>query len=201
MRHPRAYDDAPGRRLFVAVPIPTETRDAIAAVVDGVRSAADPTVRDVRWVRLDGLHLTLRFLGPATDDRLPGVIAAVDRVAGGMPPFGVEIGGAGAFPSLTRPRALWLGVTRGADELAAAVERLDDGLAEAGWPRADRPYRPHLTLARSDGVRSGPRVAARLVVAAASLQAPFEAGSVAVFESIAGDGPAHYVTLHEARFG
>jgi 2'-5' RNA ligase len=201
VRDRRIRDEAPGRRLFIAVPIPSAACEAIAAMVEAVRSEADPNVRDVRWVRLDGLHLTLRFLGPTTDDRLPGVIAAVDSVARATAPFRVVIGGAGAFPSVARPRALWLGVADGAEELTAAAARLDDGLADAGWTRTDRPYSPHLTLARSDGVRSGPRVAGRLVGAAASVREPFEAGSIALFETIGGDGPARYVALHEARFG
>lgn len=197
-RRGRAADEAPGRRLFVAVPIPTSARDEIAAVVEEVRAAADPAVRDVRWVRLDGLHLTLRFLGPTTDDALPGVVAAVDRLAAGTTPFPIEIGGAGAFPSVGRPRILWLGVLRGVDELAAAAARLDDGLAAAGWPREERPFRAHLTLARSDGVRAGPQVAERLVAAAGSLRASFEARSVVVLETVAGHGPARYQIVHEA---
>ncbi|HET9457389.1 MAG TPA: RNA 2',3'-cyclic phosphodiesterase [Candidatus Limnocylindrales bacterium] len=198
MRRGRAADDAPGRRLFVAVPIPTATRDEIAAVVEEVRAAADPAVRDVRWVRLEGLHLTLRFLGPTTDDRLSGVVAAVDRTAEETAPFPIEIGGAGAFPSIGRPRILWFGVLRGYEELAAAAARLDDGLAARGWPREDRPFRAHLTLARSDGVRAGPQVAERLVAAAESLRTSFVARSVVVLETVAGRGPARYETVHEA---
>lgn len=198
MRRGRAAEEAPGRRLFVAVPIPTTTRDEIAAVVETVRAAADPAVRDVRWVRLEGLHLTLRFLGPTTDDRLPGVLAAVDRTAARTVPFTIEIGGAGAFPSIGRPRILWLGVLRGFDELAAAAARLDDGLAASGWPREDRPFRAHLTLARSDGVRAGPQVAERLVAAAETLRTSFIAQSVVILETVAGRGPARYETVHEA---
>jgi 2'-5' RNA ligase len=200
VRHRRPIDEAPGRRVFVAVPIPPETVDTIAVLVESVRADADPAIRDVRWVRLNGLHLTLRFLGPATDDRLAGIVSAVDRVAAATSPFRVEIGGGGAFPAIARPRTLWLGVRDGAADLASAAARLDDGLAEAGWPRPDRPYRPHLTLARSDGVRAGPRVAGRLIAAAESLRAPFEAASVALFETVSGDGRAHYVALHEAPF-
>jgi 2'-5' RNA ligase len=182
----------------VAIPIPTTARDEIAEVVEEVRAAADPAVRDVRWVRLDGLHLTLRFLGPTTDDRLPGVVAAVDRLADGTTPFPIEIGGAGAFPSIGRPRILWLGVLRGVDALAAAAARLDDGLAASGWPREERPFRAHLTLARSDGVRAGPQVAERLVAAAGSLRTSFEARSVVVLETVPGHGPARYEIVHEA---
>jgi 2'-5' RNA ligase len=197
----RGPELGPGRRLFVAVPTPSEVRRSVEELVEGVRAAADPNRRDVRWVRLDGLHLTLRFLGPTADDAIAGVAAAVDRAAAALPPFEVAIGGAGAFPSVARPRALWLAVTAGVTELDTAARTLDDRLAEVGWARDDRPYRPHLTLARSDGVRTGPDVAKRLIDAATTFEARFRAESVILFESISGGGPARYEPVHETRLG
>lgn len=196
-----AHEAALGRRLFVAIPIPSPVRDAVRALVDGVRSAADPAVRDVRWVRFDGLHLTVRFLGPTEEEHVADVAAAVDRTAGKLTPFDVVIAGGGAFPSVARPRALWLGVAEGLSELTATAAVLDDALAEVGWERDERPYRAHLTLARSDGVRSGPAVARRLIDAAAEVREPFRAESLVLFESMSGGGPARYVPLHEASLG
>jgi 2'-5' RNA ligase len=183
----------------VAVPTPRAVRDAVTELVDLVRAESDPGLRDVRWVRLDGLHLTLRFLGPTEEDGIPAVAAAVDAVAAATAPFDVAIGGAGAFPSVARPRALWLAVTHGAAELDTAARTLDDRLAEVGWPRDDRPYRAHLTLARSDGVRAGPNVARRLIAAAATFETSFRAESLVLFESISGGGPARYERVHDAR--
>ena len=201
MNRPRGPELGPGRRLFVAVPTPAAVRDAVTELVDLVRAEADPAVRDVRWVRLDGLHLTLRFLGPTEEHGIPAVVAAVNAVAAVTAPFEVAIGGAGAFPSTARPRALWLAVTGGAAEMGGATRALDDRLAEVGWPRDDRPYRAHLTLARSDGVRAGPAVARRLIAAAATFESTFRAESIVLFESISGGGPARYEPVHEARLG
>lgn len=195
---PRGAADEQERRLFIAVPVPDEVRDAIGAVVEAVRAGADPAGRDVRWVRLEGVHLTLRFLGPTPARRFAEVVDATDDAASRTPPFAVVIGGAGAFPSPNRPRALWLGVPEGGAALAAAAERVDEALAERGWPRSERPFRAHLTIARSDGIPSGPAAAARLVAAAAGLRAAFTATSIGVFESITGGGPARYVELHDA---
>ena len=199
LSRPRGPELGPGRRLFVAVPTPPAVRDAVTELVEMVRAAGDPAVRDVRWVRLDGLHLTLRFLGPTEEDRIPGVAAAVDAVAAATAPFHVAVGGAGAFPSVAHPRALWLAITGGAAELGATARTLDDRLAEVGWPRDDRPYRAHLTLARSDGVRAGPDVARRLIAAASTFETSFRAETLNLFESISGGGPARYEPLHEAR--
>jgi RNA 2',3'-cyclic 3'-phosphodiesterase len=199
--HRERFEAATGRRLFVAIPIPSAAREGIVGVVDAVRATGDPNVRDVRWVRLDGLHLTLRFLGPTDEERVAAVAAAVDRTAAAIEPFDVVITGGGAFPSAARPRALWLGVSDGAAELAAAAAKLDDALADAGWPREERPFRAHLTLARSDGVRAGPAVARRLIEAAGVVRQTFSAESLVLFESISGGGPARYVPLHEASIG
>ena len=201
MSRPRGPDLGPGRRLFVAVPTPAGVRDAVAELVDSVRAGANPDKRDVRWVRLEGLHLTLRFLGPTVEEAIPDVAAAVDRAAAAIEPFDVAIGGAGAFPSVARPRALWLGVAAGANELGAAARILDDRLAEVDWSRDDRAYRAHLTLARSDGVRAGPEVARRLIAAAEGFETRFQAESLVLFESISGGGPARYEPLHQARLG
>jgi 2'-5' RNA ligase len=195
----RRYEDTrPGRRLFVAVPIPEAARDAIIAIVATVQAAANPEARDVRWVRLDGLHLTLRFLGPTPEEDVAGIAAAVDRTAARLRPFDVVVDGAGAFPSVERPRALWLGVGEGSAALAEAAATLDDELAPIGWERTDRPFRAHLTLARSDGVRAGPAVARRLIDAARTVHTPFRADSLVLFESLSGGGPSRYVPLHEA---
>lgn len=201
MTYRERLEAATGRRLFVAIPIPPNVRESITAVVDSVRAAGDPAVRDVRWVRLDGLHLTLRFLGPTEEDRIAAVTAAVDRTAGATQPFSVVIARGGAFPSVARPRALWLGVAEGAADLGATATGLDEALGESGWPRDERPYRPHLTLARSDGVRAGPAVARRLIDAAETVREPFRAESLVLFESISGGGPARYLPLHEVPFG
>jgi 2'-5' RNA ligase len=197
----RGPELGPGRRLFIAVPTPAEVREAVTELVDSVRQDTQPDQRDVRWVRLDGLHLTLRFLGPTSEDRIATVATAVDLVAASTSGFGVAIGGGGAFPSPVRPRALWLGVVEGVGELAAVARAVDERLADAGWTLDERPYRPHLTLARSDGVRAGPDVARRLIAAAESFTVTFRASSLVLFESISGGGPARYEPIHEAALG
>ena len=183
------------RRVFIAIPLSEAARREVADLVDTVRTAADPDVRDVRWVRLDGLHLTLRFIGQVDESRLEAIASAVQAVAAGLDGFQVTIHGAGAFPSPSRPRTLWLGVTTGTDELAAAAGALENALAAAGVDRSTRPFRAHLTLARSDGIRSGPEVARRLIESGDGRTTTFEATQLVLFETIQGGGPARYAPL------
>ena len=187
-------------RLFVAVPISEPARVAVAAVVERIR-ADEPEGRGVRWVRLDGLHITLRFLGPTAESRVVDVAAAVAGAADGVAPFAIRLAGADAFPPTGRPRTLWLDLDRGADDLAALAARLDDALEAAGWERERRPFRAHLTLARADGVRAGPTTVAALRAAAAELAIESPIERVVLFESITGSGRARYVGRADVSLG
>jgi 2'-5' RNA ligase len=190
----------PEPRLFVAAPIEASVRDAIAAIVEPIR-AEEPPGRGVRWVRLDGLHVTLRFLGPTSESRVDDLVAATRAAALARPPFAIRIHGAGSFPPHGRPRTLWLAVTDGADELANLAAELDGTLVGAGWPASERPFRAHLTLARADGVRAGARTAQALARAAGELDVTSLVDRIVVFESVTGGGPARYVSRGEARLG
>ena len=196
-RRPRwPGEGEPGRRLFVAVPFEAEVRDAIAALVDRVRSRGVPGGgRDVRWVRLDGLHLTLRFLGPTLDPRVEPARQAVLAAAAGAESFEIVLGRAGAFPEGGHPRALWVDVTDGAAGLVGIAARLDASLVTAGWPTETRPLKAHLTLARSDGVAAGRAIADILVEEAANLQIRAVVDRIGLFESLTGGGPARYEPL------
>jgi 2'-5' RNA ligase len=188
------------RRLFIAVPLPEAAIGVIAELVGGVRQRV-PGADTVRWVRLDGLHVTVRFLGPVEEASVERLIRVVDDVAGSSPRFEVSVSGGGAFPAMGRPRALWLGLAHGADALAALAADLGPRLEPLGWPLDDRPFRAHLTLARSDGVKAGAAVARELRASAEHLELRFLADRLVLFETLTGGGPARYVPLHEASLG
>jgi len=187
-------------RLFVAVPLSEPARVAVAEVVERIQ-AGEPEGRGVRWVRLDGLHVTLRFLGPTAETRVSDVAAAVASAAQGVAPFDIRIAGADAFPAVGRPRTIWLDVDRGADDLAELAARLDDALAGAGWERERRPFRAHLTLARADGVRAGPATVAALRAVAADLAIESPIERMVLYESITGSGRARYVDRAAVALG
>ena len=175
----------------------------MAAIVEEVRAAGLPNgARDVRWVRLDGLHLTLRFLGPTPDDLVgPTADAVIDVARGAEGPIDLELTGAGTFPRVARPRTLWIGVAGATDALDRLAMLNERHLVAAGWAAEPRPYRPHLTLARSDGISVGPLVAGRLVAAMHERSIPCRIEHVGLFESVTGGGPARYVPLALERLG
>jgi 2'-5' RNA ligase len=193
-RRPRwPGDGEPGRRLFIAAPLPHAATEAIAALVERVRSRGVPGGgRDVRWVRLDDLHLTLRFLGPTLDPRVEPAREAVLAAAAGAAEFEIVLGTAGAFPEGGRPRTLWVAVRDGATDLTDLAARVDAALVVSGWPPETRPFKAHLTLARSDGVPAGRAIAETLITESADLRIPATIDRVGLFESLTGGGPARY---------
>jgi 2'-5' RNA ligase len=194
--------DAPGTmRLFFAVPVPAEARERVGDLMRRVQgSVGDGTAR-IRWVRVDGLHLTLRFLGPTPDDRRAPLEAGADALASADAPFEVVLDGGGAFPSLAQPRSLWIGIGAGADRLAKLADGLTAAAGECGLVLDTRPFAPHLTIARTDGLRMGAAAAHALADAATGMDVRFTVDRVVLFQSILGGGPARYEPLHEAVLG
>lgn len=189
-------------RLFVAIPIPPEVAGAVGTLVANVSEALGADGHRVRWVQMEGLHVTLRFLGPTAKTRIDEVAASVDRLgAVTTGPIEIRLGGAGAFPEPTRPRALWIGIRSGADAIGRLASALTSELVKDGWELEDRPFRPHLTIARTDGVHAGAEAGRLLVAAAAELDLGFTAHRVVLYRSHLGHGPARYEELHGVALG
>lgn len=194
--------DEPGTlRLFFAVPVPGDARGRVGELMDHVQQGVGDGRARIRWVRVEGLHLTLRFLGPTPSSMLDALQSGADALARSDAPFEVRLSGGGAFPSLARPRSLWIGVREGADRLAALADGLTETAAGCGLFLDTRPFAAHLTIARTDGVRLAPAAAHALEAAADGLDVRFEVDRIVLFRSILGGGPARYEALHEARLG
>ena len=177
-----------------------EVRDAVGELMEAVAGApiGERVFGQPRWVRVDGLHLTLRFLGATPDERQPALAEARAAAARGVAPFGVVLSGGGAFPNAYRPRVLWIGIGEGEEQLANLVHRLDEHLAPLGWPPQEHPFAPHLTLARTDGVPGADEHARRLADAAREVRLSWQADRLVLYKSIVGRGPARYEGLAEA---
>ncbi len=128
-------------RLFVAIPVPGEVRDALARAIEPVRRR----VRGGRWQSPETWHLTLRFLGDTPTGAIPPIERAVGATAAGRPPFRLELGRAGSFEHRRGGRIAWVGLVEGEQEVAALAERLARAIAP-NEPTA--PLQAHLTIAR-----------------------------------------------------
>ena len=147
-------------RTFIALEISADVRVAAQRLIRRLTPLSDA----VKWVAPQHFHLTLSFLGDVEMLEVPQLCQAMRDVAEQTPPFDVLLAGAGAFPSIERPRTLWLGVQEGREELAALHAALDRRLAQLGFRTEQRAFHPHLTLGRVKGAASelGDELAAAL---------------------------------------
>lgn len=143
-------------RAFVAVRLADSVLASIAAFQEELRA----TDADVRWVPPENMHLTLQFLGSVPEDEVAGIVRALEAAFAAQAPLDVECRRTGAFPSLRRPRVLWVGLH--GDGLAALAERTETALVPLGFPPAERELRPHVTLGRVRTPRAFEPVAARM---------------------------------------
>ena len=161
-------------RTFVAIDVPEEVRQEI-------RDFQAPLKRmgaDVKWVRPESIHITLKFLGNVAENRVGEITEALAGCVSGIAPFRVIVAGTGMFPGAQLPRVLWVGVKDGAEALSVLASRIDESLSGLGFDREKRKYSAHLTIGR---VRS-PR--GFQPVAEAICAATFEAGVVGAGEIV-----------------
>lgn len=189
------------QRLFIGVAVPRDSLEACEALIDQVRPTA--LGRAARWVRMENLHLTIRFLGDTPPDLVPDVGLALLAAAAAVDPFRIELAGAGAFPDGRHPRTIWLGVDRGNDGLIRIIDALEAPLDRLGWPPDLRARRPHLTVARTDAARGevSHGIADALAHASIGWRTGFDATTVTLFRSHLGGGPPRYEPVVEARLG
>ena len=131
-------------RLFVAIDIDDNIRSRIARFLDGVREFAP----DVRWVRPESLHVTLKFIGEKSDDEVETIKRALATIAADS--FELGFRGYGFFPGARAPRVFWLG-SEGGSKLTSLAATVDETLAQLGIQKEEHAFNPHVTLARGGG--------------------------------------------------
>ncbi|MCU0497634.1 MAG: RNA 2',3'-cyclic phosphodiesterase [Anaerolineae bacterium] len=122
-------------RLFIAIDLLNTVKDQVLNV------CAD--LSGVRWVQPAQLHLTLRFIGET--DQAVAIINALRSIR--FDPFPLQLQGLGQFPAKGAPRVLWIGC-QASEPLTHLAASIETTLTEIGLPKADQPFKPHLTLAR-----------------------------------------------------
>ena len=147
-----------GHRIFIAVPLD----HALARAVETAERQLEAAGVVLKWIAPDNLHLTLRFLGEISPPQLTRARRAARAAVEGVEAFQIRITGIGAFPTVRRPRVVWVGVAEGAEKLVDLAHRLDDALARERFPKESRAFHPHLTLARIKGAGRSPALEAAI---------------------------------------
>ena len=132
-------------RLFVACEVPDDVRETIGETIEDLRKKSGQAVR---WIRPDGVHVTLKFLGEVPTKKLPAVKLAIQEAVVGHAPFELEFSNIGTFGGREGLRLMWVGIAGDVLRLEALVRAVNAALAVVGFEPERRPFRPHLTLGR-----------------------------------------------------
>lgn len=175
-------------RAFIAIELPVPVKEALEALINRLRQSG----AKASWVKPGNIHLTLRFLGelPETDvNRLGERLALAYQ---GVSPFELSVAGVGAFPNLRKPSVVWTGVAPLEGPLARAQAIAENAAVEIGLPPEQKPFRPHLTVARIRDARRLGDLRARLAREQGFQGGAFQVDSVSLFSSqLTPQGPIH----------
>ena len=184
-------------RLFIAINFTVKDRRRMQSATRKLREADLP----VRWVDIDQLHMTLKFLGEVRPERVTDVQAAVARVAAKTEPFTMLMTGAGAFPTMRRPKVIWLGADA-SPELRCLKHDLEWELAPQGFEREVRAFHPHVTVGRATNeARAGDFRGFEALVDAMDFEREITVRTVDLMESFLSAKGPRYEKLLSAKLG
>jgi RNA 2',3'-cyclic 3'-phosphodiesterase len=182
-----------GIRLFAAVDLGEEVRRSAARLVADLVTVAPRA----RWVRPQGVHLTLAFLGSTDPSRVDALAGALSAVARAHRALTLRITGGGTFGGRSRPRVLWSGVTGDVEALLALQASVVAALEPIGLERETRAFSPHLTLARSKDPRGDPDLANCAGSLAGQVLGEAAVDRLILYRSQPGPGGSVYTALAE----
>jgi 2'-5' RNA ligase len=187
-------------RTFIAVELDEELQTNLRRLQERIRGQVAP--RSVRWVRPEGIYLTLKFLGDTPLSKLDEIKAALARAATGVGSFTFTVEGLGCFPSIRRPRVVWVGLQEPSGRLARLRDAVEAHVAPLGFPMERRRFSPHLTLGRVLRRASKSEIVEIGQVVTASEIGTLDEMAVTVVSHIKSDlrpSGAVYTTLFEAE--
>lgn len=187
-------------RTFIAIEIPEPLKQNLDRSMEALRSNLGDGL--IRWVRLESMHLTLKFLGEIELDQVRAIQDILEEIAAMFSSFNLEISGFGCFPNSRRPRVVWTGFESNSSELLQLQAELETRMEGIGFEREQRDYHPHLTLGR---VRKGlsrddmELISVRAQKASIGVLGSFEVEAISLIQSVLRPEGATYTNLHEAR--
>jgi RNA 2',3'-cyclic 3'-phosphodiesterase len=181
-------------RLFVALEIPSAVRENLARLLQSLRAVSQQT----RWVRPENLHVTLKFIGEAAEAKLAAVRSALAGVRSDEP-VTLDFRGLGFFPNEKHPRVFWAGI-EASPNLKTLAADIDAATERLGIPREQRPFSPHLTLARFEPPRLPEKLRAAIQENAGREFGLLRTSQFHLIESKLKPSGAEYTTLESFSF-
>ena len=180
-------------RCFISVDIEDQ---ALLDALEEAQRRLETAGADLKRVERENIHITVRFLGDVRE----GLVGELQRLVSGtvFDPFRVELRGLGVFPSLRRPRVVWVGISDGVEELTDIFRRLERELVGMGFRPESRGFSPHITLARVRSGRNRERLAEELRGRASEFFGGFEIEHIRLKKSVLTPRGPIYTTIAES---
>jgi len=131
-------------RAFIAVEIPEHIQQTVGNYINEI----EDQLPDIKWVRPENLHLTIKFLGDVTERQADALRGCLNVMAENFSPFDISLSDLGFFPSRIQPKVVWLGADSGIGDLLDLFHEMEDCLEDAGFDGEARTFSPHLTIGR-----------------------------------------------------
>lgn len=183
-------------RSFVAIELPV----SIQSVLSDIQRDFKKSGADIRWVRPENVHLTLKFLGTIEESMVRNITNVLQKASGDYSTFTLTLSGAGAFPNARAPRVVWVG-TEENDMLFDLQRDIEEGLASLGFERERRKFAAHLTLGRFKSARGKHALMKTLETYREREMGTLEVGSISLMKSDLGPAGAKYTRIAEVRLG
>lgn len=188
-------------RLFVAFELPEAVLEALGQLQAQLQRQR---ASGLRWVRPEGIHLTLKFLGEVPQEQVPAIADALVAAVSSLPTVTLRLGSLGTFGDRRGPRVVWIGVNGETARLLTVQAAVERSLTPLGFRPENRPFSPHLTLARvQDNIPESDRRRIAAIISAATVPPapPMTFSEVSLMQSILGSGGAVYTRLAVAALG
>lgn len=181
-------------RSFIAIELPESVKTAISALQNELKKCG----ADVRWVRPEGIHLTLKFLGDVKEKDVDGIVKSIEGTCKKYNSFNVEIKGTGVFPNMKSPRVLWIGVS-GNEVLLKLQKDIEEGMASLGFEKENRQFSPHLTFGRFKSLYGKEALMGKIEMYRDRNFGSIEASSISLMRSDLNPAGARYTRISEFK--
>ena len=181
-------------RSFIALRLSPEIQQELGRVQADLKKAE----ADVKWVKPEGIHLTLKFLGSVSLELIEEIKKALDALVKNHRPFTLKISGLGAFPKIEHPRVIWVGIEQGKEQSIKLAKGLEQGLIKHGFLPEKRSFKPHLTLGRVRSPHNRDQLK-KLLQSVSVTAKTMPAEKLILFKSTLTPQGAIYAPLHEAK--
>jgi len=185
-------------RTFIAISLPQEAKDFLSNIQLQLRSSR----ADVKWVEVQNIHLTLKFLGERDAKQIDKIKIILDEIAQNNKSYAFYLCSIGAFPKKENPSIIWIGVSEGNKETEKIATEIEDKIARIGIPKEKRPFSCHITLGRAKTPKGKEKLIEQISLAEKNLPTPIpriQVDKITLFKStLTSKGPI-YEILHEAN--